>query len=579
MRCYSNEKNTLLLISLLKQHGISRVIISPGAQNICFVGSLQHDSYFELYSAPDERSAAYMACGMAAADGRPVALSCTGATASRNYIPGLTEAYYRHLPVLAITSTKHTAFVGQNVPQVIDRSLLQKDIARMSVYIPTIENKDDMWGATVDINAALLELTHRGGGPVHINLETTHSFDYSVTELPKARAIFRIDSDSAYPQIPAGKKIAIFVGTHGIWETELQKRVEKFCEKYNAVVLCDHSSNYHGKYKILPALVSSQDQYRSNCIDIDLLIDIGNISGAYYRLNPKRVWRVDPEGDVKDPFRALRYVFEMPETEFFRHYADDDGNYEKNNTQYNDWVNEHNEIMSQMPELPFSNLWIAGKMSSRLPDNCVLHLAILNSFRSWNYFYISEKITCFCNTGGFGIDGPVSAALGSALIMKDKLHILVTGDLAFFYDMNALGNRHMPGNLRILLINNGIGTEFKNYNHKAAAFGGEADLFMAAAGHYGNKSRELVKHYSQDLGFQYLSAGSKETLLECIPVFLSEDCKKPVLLEVFTDSQQESDAYKAVRNIKMSLNGSGKKMITRVLGKENTRRIKQILKR
>ena len=109
---YTNERNTQIVISLLKQYGIKRIIVSPGATNVTFVASVMHDSFFELYSCVDERSAAYMACGMASESGEAVVLSCTGATASRNYLPGLTEAHYRKLPVIAITSTQNPLRIG-----------------------------------------------------------------------------------------------------------------------------------------------------------------------------------------------------------------------------------------------------------------------------------------------------------------------------------------------------------------------------------------------------------------------------------------------------------------------------------
>src|SRR5690606_15835566 len=110
-RFYTNEKNAQIIISLLKAHGIRRVIASPGTTNVALIGSMQHDPFFEIYSSVDERSAAYIACGLAAESNEPVVISCTGATASRNYLPGLTEAYYRKLPVLAITSTQSTSKV------------------------------------------------------------------------------------------------------------------------------------------------------------------------------------------------------------------------------------------------------------------------------------------------------------------------------------------------------------------------------------------------------------------------------------------------------------------------------------
>lgn len=119
---YTSERNIQIVISLLKAHGIRRIVTSPGATNVAINISLQHDPYFTLYSSIDERSAAYMACGMAAESGEAIALTCTGATSSRNYFPGLTEAYYRHLPILAITCSRSNAYVGHGVDQVTDRS-------------------------------------------------------------------------------------------------------------------------------------------------------------------------------------------------------------------------------------------------------------------------------------------------------------------------------------------------------------------------------------------------------------------------------------------------------------------------
>ena len=129
---YTSERHVLILLALLKAHGIRKVIASPGTTNIALVASMQQDPYFQMYSAADERSAAYMACGLAAESGEPVVLSCTGATASRNYLPGLTEAYYRKLPILAVTSTQSIGNVGQHIAQVIDRSVVAKDVVRLS---------------------------------------------------------------------------------------------------------------------------------------------------------------------------------------------------------------------------------------------------------------------------------------------------------------------------------------------------------------------------------------------------------------------------------------------------------------
>ncbi len=125
------------------------------------------------------------------------------------------------------------------------------------------------------------------------------------------------------------------------------------------------------------------------------------------------------------------------------------------------------------------------------------------------FFETPKSVSVWCNVGGFGIDGILSTVLGASFANENTPYFCVLGDLAFFYDMNALGNRHVGKNLRILMINNGKGTEFRQYNHHAAYFSEQADQYIAAANHFGNKSTSLVKNYAEGLGFRYLSASSK----------------------------------------------------------------------
>ena len=133
-------------------------------------------------------------------------------------------------------------------------------------------------------------------------------------------------------------------------------------------------------------------------------------------------------------------------------------------------------------------------------------------------------------------------------------------------------------NLRILLINNGRGTEFRIYNHPAARFGEEADIYMAAAGHYGKKSPDLIKHYSKDLGFHYLTASNKKEFLEVVPEFLnSQASDKSIIFEVFTDSRDENNAIKELSNIEKSLSGEAKNLLKSVLGEKGIAVTKKLL--
>lgn len=547
-RFYTIEKGQQILIRLLKESGIKKVIVSPGTTNITFVASLQHDSFFELYSSPDERSACYMACGMAFESGEPVVLTCTGATASRNYIPGLTEAYYRKLPILAVTSLLGYEKIGHLRPQIIDRRVIGNDVVKCSYHIPMITDDDDYWNAVVKLNEALLELRRDGGGPVHIDLETRCSKDFSVKKLPDVNIIKRYSYIDELPNINY-KKIGIFVGAHKIWAEEETKSLERFCECHNAIVLCDNTSNYLGKYKFLSALLTGQLNRDPSYLDFDLIIHIGEVSGDYYTLGikPKEVWRVSEDGIIKDYFHRLSAVFQMPEKYFFNKYSE--GSQIKTLSLYESYNSYKLKLLDNLPDLPFSNIWAASIIAPQIPDFSEVHLGILHSLRSWNFFEFKKNVTSISNVGGFGIDGCVSTLIGSSQINKDKLYFGIFGDLAFFYDLNSLGNRHVGNNLRIILFNNGKGTEFKNFDHPGHIFGDETDKFIAAGGHYGQQSRGLIKHYVQDLGFIYFSASNKEELLNVVNEFVNPEIKQSILIEVFTNSKEESDSDFLIRNI------------------------------
>ena len=577
---YTSEKNVQMLIYLMKQHGVKKVIVSPGTTNVTFVASIQNDPFFELYSAADERSAAYMACGLAAETGEAVALSCTGATASRNYIPGLTEAYYRKLPVLAITSTQHTGRIGQLCAQVIDRSVIQNDIALKSVQIPLINTEEDEWDCNLKLNGALLALRHRGGGPVHVNLMTQYSRNFDVAELPEYRVIRRVGIRDEFPEIADNKRIAVFVGAHLPWSNDLTKDVDEFCEKYNVVVLQDHTGNYHGKYGVEYSLVAAQ-KHKYETREMDLLIDIGEMSGAYMNLRPKEVWRISADGEIRDRWRKITKIFDMEEQDFFIHYNKIRADAQKT-SYYDECISELDQLMKKIPELPFSNDWIASVTADKIPGGSALHLGILNTLRSWNFFHVNNDVDCFCNTGGFGIDGVMSSCVGASFANPDRLHILVIGDLAFFYDLNSIANHKEEKNLRILLINNGCGTEFKNYNHFASQFGDVANEYMAAMGHYGNKSPELVRHYATDLGFEYLAASTKEEYLSQVERFLiPEITDKPMLFEVFTEYHEESDALKGLNTIESdppTAKDKAKHLVKELIGEDKAHKLKRIIK-
>lgn len=576
---YTDARNAQLVIALLKEYGIRNIIASPGTTNVPFVYSVQNDSFFNIYSAIDERSAAYMACGLAAESGEPVVLSCTGATASRDYMPGLTEAFYRKLPVLALTSMHFTEDIGNLSTQILDRSVIPNDIARYHTSLEMIENERMAKDEELRINIALSELTRDGGGPVAVQLITDGNYTFSATSLPKVNRINRFlpEKISEWPELPDNAKIAVLLGVHRTFSTTESEMLEHFVETHDAVVFSDISSGYHGKFAFGSALACIQLQNNPirSAFEPDLVIHVGEMTGDYNTMGFLTglncpVWRVSLDGEFRQHFARLENVFQCSIEFFFSHYA---SNKHVESGYRTKWENYDIQLRKRMPEFPFSNIWMAQQLHSMIPAGSIVHPAILSSLSSWDYFPLPKDVRSSANVGGFGIDGCTSALIGASL-SSHELCFCITGDLAFFYDMNSLGCREIGPNLRILLINNGLGMTFKLSNHVGSQIGPSANIFIAAEGHNaaaksvtGNQSP--ARAWAESLGFKYLSASSKEEFNAVKDIFTSKDSEAPILFECFTHEEDERTARDLIDSIDSRTDSKTqlKKTIKKVLPK------------
>lgn len=576
---YTDARNAQLVIALLKEYGIRNIIASPGTTNVPFVYSVQNDSFFNIYSAIDERSAAYMACGLAAESGEPVVLSCTGATASRDYMPGLTEAFYRKLPVLALTSMHFTEDIGNLSTQILDRSVIPNDIARYHTSLEMIENERMAKDEELRINIALSELTRDGGGPVAVQLITDGNYTFSATSLPKVNRINRFlpEKISEWPELPDNAKIAVLLGVHRTFSATESEMLEHFVETHDAVVFSDISSGYHGKFAFGSALACIQLQNNPirSAFEPDLVIHVGEMTGDYNTMGFLTglnclVWRVSLDGEFRQHFARLENVFQCSIEFFFSHYA---SNKYVESGYRTKWENYDIQLRKRMPEFPFSNIWMAQQLHSMIPAGSIVHPAILSSLSSWDYFPLPKDVRSSANVGGFGIDGCTSALIGASL-SSHELCFCITGDLAFFYDMNSLGCREIGPNLRILLINNGLGMTFKLSNHVGSQIGPSANIFIAAEGHNaaaksvtGNQSP--ARAWAESLGFKYLSASSKEEFNAVKDIFTSKDSEAPILFECFTHEEDERTARDLIDSIDSRTDSKTqlKKTIKKVLPK------------
>ena len=541
---HGNPFSTVQYITaILKAYGIQHIVISPGNQNSMFASIVQQDNFFKLYSVVDERSAAYTATGIAYETNEPVVIACTEATASRNYISALTEAYYRKLPIIALTFFNYAATEFTAIPQHLDRSVSQNDIKTVSVTLPRISDNTDRLRFLALANGALAGIRHNPA-PVHINCPSSLDYSEGYQELPQTiwtTEYYDIDFEHLTAELQ-NKKISVYIGSHAKFDKETEKLISDFAESYDASVFCDQSSNYHGKNKILISMAATSG-IKNNPADI--LIDIGNVSGEYQSwplINQQRIWRVSENGEFKCRFdKPINKLFNCKEKEFLRTLK----NKSSEKIRYYQDLKQI-EADYTYPEFGMSNMFVCQQAAKYLPQNSSLHLGILNSLRCMNYFKLDESIDVNVNVGGFGIDGAVSSLLGQSLVNKDKLCFGIIGDLAFFYDMNALGQRDLGKNFRIIVINNNKGVEFKLNKNLTEHLGYEGvEPYIAAAGHF----KGGAKSWAETCGFKYLRAETKEEVTSQLNEFCSPDSDKPILFEIITNDDDDIKDRKEIESL------------------------------
>lgn len=550
MAKYTKVENVRMLLTLLKKHGIRHIVTSPGGTNIPIVHGLQQDPYFKCYSVVDERSAMYFAIGLQMQVGEPVATTCTSAQATRNYLPGLTEAYYKHIPILAITCSKHARYTYQECMQAPDQTSLPVDSVKRTFSLPYISNPADRVMCERMINAAILELTHHRPGPVQLNVPIIDSerLAFMETDLPNTRFIQRYDVEQDWNVSLAGKKIMVLAGECSGYTQQERKLIHTFIQNHNAIVYTNHLSNLHiDEEQQGNLLLSTMSQALfDEQFAPDILITIGGQTGdypVYGKINGNKTlehWRVSPDGEVVDPYDKLTKVFQCNNTTFFERMALVDAT--NDHTLYQVWNNAIKKLKLDVG-LPLSNLFVAQQLHELIPTGSTMNYAILNSLRSWLMFPIDKSVNGYSPVAAFGIDGGMSMALGQAYDSK-SLSFFVTGDLAFFYDMNSLGIRGLGNNIRIILINNNRGAEFAMYGNP-----NNIDLatYISAENHNG-----CAEGWCTANNFKYINATTKEDVLKHISELVSPSSQS-IVLEVMTKTEDEEAALK----IMLSENFSG----------------------
>lgn len=587
---YTELKTYQIIIALLKKYGISHCVLSAGSRNVPFVHSIEQDPYFHCYSVVDERSAGYFALGLAQQLKEPVVISCTSSTATCNYWPPVAEAFYQGVPIIVLTSDRDPQMLGQWEDQMIDQVGMFDRHVRKSVNLPIIHEKDDEWYCQRLVNEALLELNHNGTGPIHINVPMkSYNNSFNVKTLPNVVKIDRIClSDekelwaSKISKLTSAKRILVICGQSFYKDERLEKAINVFLKKYNSAVAIEYMSNLEIE-EGLNFNVCMDARYTISSKVKELLPDIvisfgGNIfSGIKEQLKKQwgnfEHWLIQEDGSVIDLFKSLTTIFECKPSYFFE-MCD-----ELNVSGMNDklYYNQLKEYVDSViyPEFEWSHVYAIKEVVEKIPNDSVLHLSVNDAIRLTNYFKLNDGIKTYANIGTHGIDGPLSSFLGQAIATENQAYLII-GDLAFFYDMNAMRIRHINKNVHVLLINNQGGSEFYFNRMWKNEY---SDLHTTA------RHQTQAEGWVKSNKFIYLSAHDKESFANNLEEFMRSDLDKPVFFEVFTETRNDSkvlyDFFDLSRpkDLKSETIRRSKELIKSTIGQEKAQKIANFIKK
>ncbi len=528
---YSSHANVRQLAALMLDHGVMRCVLCPGSRNAPISATLSATPYMECRCVTDERSAGFAALGWAAQTHKPVAVCVTSGSALLNLHPAVAEAFYRHIPLLVISADRPAIAIGQQQGQTIPQPGALGSLVRCAVDLP----EHDEAHANRLINEALLALTHRDGGPAHINIPLSEPlFGVDDSPLPEPRLIDRVEFSAADTSLDnlafataldrMPRRLILF----GQLPQEPYIRPELQQAKTLAFI-GEHLSNAAAFAQTRPDLVLGPEP--DTALSPDLLITVGGcvISKrlqAFFRAHPpKEHWHLSCDGALIDTFGCLTRVVECFPYEFLHHMQPA---LLSGDTAYAElW-------QRPLPEFPtdsYSGMSIVGRLMAALPNPSVLHLGNSSAVRYSQLFPLPARVQVECNRGVNGIEGSVSTALGYAMA-DERLNVLVIGDLSFFYDMNALWMPGVRGNMRILLLNNGTGGIFSMVPGCPA--------HESVHGPHSAQAEAWVK----SMGWRYMAVRSEADIAPAIAALTVPVADAPLLVEAFTDAAADAALLK-----------------------------------
>ncbi len=441
--------------------GIRQVVICPGSRNAPLTQLFTSDKQYSCHSIVDERSAAYVALGMARELGEPVAVVTTSGTAVLNLAPALAEAYHQNIPLVVLTADRPLEVIPQFNNQWLDQEAPYYTFSKGFLQIPEdVSQREEMEQLMVRVERLISAACEFPSGPVHINVSLAEPLYEKLPAPMLGKGMVEVRQamdDAHFPEVTAGpdRKILVLAGM-GSPNDKIREKLELLLRCRQAMVVAENIANLPGEgFCANPDLIlAGTGEKEREKLRPDLVISFGGqVVSKRLKLflqSRPNLKHTEITGDVVSFLDQLIGQY-TPGEQFRNEYQEA-------------WVSAGTIVFARarkkMDTLAFCNLSAADRIISSLPEDAILHLGNSGTIR---YSQLSpRKIVqpCYANRGTSGIDGCVSTAVGAAMV-SGMMHVLVVGDLSFVYDSNAMWNRNFPENLRIVVISDGGGGIFR----------------------------------------------------------------------------------------------------------------------
>ena len=535
-----------LIVDQLLAYDIRKVVVSPGSRNAPFSIAFDEHPEIETFVVHDERSAGFIALGMAQELGETVALCCTSGSACLNYYPAISEAFYRSIPLLVLTADRPAAWINHGDGQTI----VQRDVFKNHI-LDSLEFDEDLFNDTSietqqEELAALLSVTKSAWkGPIHLNVGLNEPLYKTVEKpidygkkAPISPPIKRIDArDMALIVQEINQSKVLVLAGQMEQNPKLQQELIKLASFPNVVVLVENTSNIqHERFihcidRTLNGFDQSNDAFKP-----EILITIGGAVvskriKAYLRTaGILKHYKIGAEFPEMDTYRCLSKTFPLAPADFFEQLNESEltANAHNFNGKWKavDIIAKDRslEFMSKFSSL--TDMQVFQNIQDFLPEDHILHLANSSVVRYAQLFDPLPSVRYESNRGTSGIDGSTSTALGAAIVNPSKQHVLISGDISFLYDSNALWYEPFPRNFKMIVIQNYGGGIFK-------IIPGPADSKQREK-YFEAKQVKSPASIAQAFGLQTKTISSLEELTEYLPLFFDPSCEMQVL-EVQTD--------------------------------------------